>query len=142
MSIIRREFDITPDTDATSTGYTIKSAATGQGRYIVQSRCPSDVGVVDLIVEPHTGPAQCVVEWLVSPDEIPQEFLPAVIEGVKRAAVEGVDGRAPAVFLRVLVVGGMYHPVDSRDRSYEVASERALQAALKNAELIPVEEGE
>jgi translation elongation factor EF-G len=111
----------------------IKSAASGHGSYICQTRCPSDFAVIDLVIEPYHGLTQFCLEWTVAETDIPAKFIPAVIEGIKRAASQHPSGFI--VNVKVKVVGGAYHLVDSRDRSYVTATIDAFNDALSQTTL-------
>ena len=65
--------------------------------------------------------------------EIPQEHAPAVEAGVTEAVERGVLAGHPMTDLRVQVVGGSYHPVDSNNYAFKVAGSKAFVAAADKA---------
>ncbi len=112
------EFNLPNQIEAMSKWAMITEAMTGKGRYVVQTRCPADFGVVELHLEPYVGPTQFMLEWRVTDEQIPEEFLPGVIKGIQQAAQQEHNGYDAIVHLKVIVNGGSYHPVDSRASSY------------------------
>ena len=67
------------------------------------------------------------------PSDIPQEHAPAVEAGVTEAVERGVLAGLPMTDLRVQVVGGSYHPVDSNNYAFKVAGSKAFVAAASKA---------
>ena len=67
------------------------------------------------------------------PSDIPQEHAPAVEAGVTEAVERGVLAGHPMTDLRVQVVGGSYHPVDSNNYAFKVAGSKAFVAAANKA---------
>ncbi|WP_322112040.1 hypothetical protein [Aerosakkonema funiforme] len=89
-------------------------------------------------LEPYRGITQFLLDWCITSEQIPQEFLPAIIQGIKLAAGAGLGECKPVINLRLLLIDGFYHAVDSRARSYQVASELAVRAAFEQVGLIPI----
>jgi elongation factor Tu len=89
------------------------------------------------VVEPTDRGGGYVYENRASTSEIPQEHAPAVEAGVAEAVERGVLTGRPMIDLRVQVVGGSYHPVDSNHYAFKVAGSRAfVEAAHKAAPTI------
>jgi elongation factor G len=126
------EFDL--DLDDLALASTLAHPAVGEGRYIVQTRCPSDVGHVVIRIEPHIGKHHFVLIWSVDEEVIPSEFRFAVAKGIKSAALENGN----IVNVKVTVTGGTYHMIDSREKSYEVAARRAFEDAVAKAGIKPI----
>jgi len=92
-----------------------------------------EYGHVQLDVEPTDRGGGYVYENRASTSEIPQEHAPAVEAGVAEAVERGVLAGHPMVDLRVSVVGGSYHPVDSNHYAFKVAGGRAFVEAANKA---------
>jgi len=92
-----------------------------------------EYGHVQLVVEPTDRGGGYVYENRASTSEIPQEHAPAVEAGVAEAVERGVLAGHPMVDLRVSVVGGSYHPVDSNPYAFKVAGSRAFVEAAQKA---------
>lgn len=70
---------------------------------------------------------------------IPKEFIPSVESGVRQAALSGVLGGYPLINVRVTLVDGSYHPVDSSQVAYEQAGALAMRQACTKAGLCLLE---
>jgi len=92
-----------------------------------------EYGHVLLVVEPTDRGGGYVYENRASTSEIPQEHAPAVEAGVAEAVERGVLAGHPMTDLRVSVVGGSYHPVDSNHYAFKVAGSRAFVEAAHKA---------
>ena len=92
-----------------------------------------EYGHVQLVVEPTDRGGGYVYENRASTSEIPQEHAPAVEAGVAEAVERGVLAGHPMIDLRVSVVGGSYHPVDSNHYAFKVAGSRAFVEAAHRA---------
>ncbi|MBC7975495.1 MAG: GTP-binding protein [Myxococcales bacterium] len=92
-----------------------------------------EYGHVQLVVEPTDRGGGYVYENRASTSEIPQEHAPAVEAGVAEAVERGVLAGHPMIDLRVSVVGGSYHPVDSNPYAFKVAGSRAFVDAAQKA---------
>jgi elongation factor G len=68
-----------------------------------------------------------------SGQDVPREYLPAIERAVKDALNSGVLGGYPVVGVRVTLIGGSFHQVDSSDVAFEQAAAAALEKALKDA---------
>ncbi len=90
-------------------------------------------GHVRLVVEPTDRGGGYVFENHAPDAEIPREHAPAVEAGISEAVERGVLSGHPLTDLRVQVVGGSYHPVDSNDYAYKLAGGKALVAAASTA---------
>jgi elongation factor G len=92
-----------------------------------------EYGHVQLVVEPTDRGGGYVYENRASTDDIPQEHAPAVEAGVAEAIERGVIAGHPMTDLRVSVVGGSCHPVDSNHYAFKVAGSRAFVEAAHRA---------
>ena len=70
---------------------------------------------------------------------IPSEFIPAVEKGVEEALENGVKAGYPMVDIRVTLVDGKYHEVDSSEIAYKVAGSLAFKEAAKRAKPVLLE---
>ena len=93
-----------------------------QVRRVAQLGGPrGEYGHVRLVVEPTDRGGGYVYENRAPASDIPQEHAPAVEAGVAEAVERGVLAGRPMTDLRVQVVGGSYHPVDSNNYAFKVA---------------------
>ena len=61
---------------------------------------------------------------------VPRNFIPAVEKGVKEARVEGVLAGFPAVDMKVTLYDGSFHPVDSSEMAFKIASAQAFKKGM------------
>ena len=86
---------------------------------------------VTIIVEPNKGGGFEFVDKVVG-GAVPRNFIPAVEKGVHDALAEGALAHFPMVDLRVTLVDGKEHPVDSSEMAFRIAGSQALKhGALK-----------
>jgi elongation factor G len=134
---MRREFGIRARVGNPQVAYreTITQRAEGEHK-LVRARAGGprgEYGHVQLVVEPTDRGGGYIYENRASTAEIPQEHAPAVEAGVAEAVERGVLAGHPMIDLRVSVVGGSYHPVDSNNYAFKVAGSRAFVEAAHRA---------
>jgi elongation factor G len=88
---------------------------------------------VQLIIEPTDRGGGYVYENRAGTSDIPSEYAPAVEAGVTEAVERGVLAGHPMIDLRVQIIGGSYHPIDSNNFAFKAASSKALLAAATKA---------
>lgn len=117
---------------------TITTSAEAEGKYIRQTGGRGQYGHVKLIVEPNPGKGFDFVSEIVG-GVIPKEFIPAVEKGVREATQEGVLAGYPVVDVKVRLVDGSYHEVDSSDLAFAIAGSLAFKDACKRASPVLLE---
>jgi len=136
---MRREFGVRARVGNPQVAYreTVTRRAEGEHKLMrASSRAGGprgEYGHVQLVVEPTDRGGGYVYENRASTSEIPQEHAPAVEAGVAEAVERGVLAGHPMIDLRVSVVGGSYHPVDSNHYAFKVAGTRAFVEAAHRA---------
>ena len=83
------------------------------------------------------GPLQFINE--VKGGNIPKEFIPAIQKGFEGALKNGILGGYPMDSLKVTVVDGSFHPVDSDQLSFEIAAQMAYKAVCAQAKPVLME---
>lgn len=112
---------------------TITRPADGHHRHKKQTGGAGQFGEVHLRVEPLPRGAGFEFVDEVVGGAIPAQYLPAVEKGVRQLLNEGVISGFPLQDLRVSVVDGKHHPVDSKEVAFIAAGRRALQNAIESA---------
>ncbi|MCD6360591.1 MAG: elongation factor G [Armatimonadetes bacterium] len=127
-----REFSVQVNTGTPRVAYreTITKTAEGEDRFVKQTGGRGQYGHVKLRVEPASTEEKLVYEDLAKGDEIPDQFRGAVRAGVEEAMQAGALAGYPVVGVKVTVLGGSFHEVDSSDVAFKVAASRALNKAL------------
>jgi elongation factor G len=118
---------------------TIRTDARAQGRYKKQTGGRGQFGDCHIVLEPlqsHTGYE--FVDKIVG-GVIPQSFRPAVDKGIQEAMLHGELAGAPVQGVRVLLVDGSYHTVDSSEMAFKIAGSMAFKAAYEKAEPVLLE---
>jgi elongation factor G len=102
-------------------------------RHVKQTGGRGQFGHVQIDVEP-LGPGGGY-EFVnkIKGGVIPQEYIPAVDQGVQEAMASGVLAGYPLVDLRVTLVDGSYHEVDSSEMAFKIAGSMALKEAARKA---------
>ena len=117
----------------------IKGTAKAEGRFVRQTGGHGQYGHVWIEVEPLESGAGFEFEDKIRGGAIPKEFIPSVRKGVKEAMGAGPLSGYPVVDVKVTLVDGTYHDVDSSDMAFQVAGSMAAKAALRKAKPILLE---
>ncbi len=118
---------------------TITEAVKTEGKFIRQSGGKGQYGHVVIEVEPNEKGKGFEFENKIVGGVIPKEFIPAVKLGVEDALKNGVLAGYPVVDVKVRLVDGSYHEVDSSEMAFRIAGSIATRDALKKAKPILLE---
>jgi elongation factor G len=118
---------------------TIRAKAEAEGKYIRQTGGRGQYGHVFLEVEPlEPGKGFEFVNKVVG-GAIPKEYIPAIEKGIREAMDNGVMAGYPMVDLRVRVVDGSYHDVDSSEMAFKIAGSMGFKEAVRRASPVLLE---
>ncbi len=118
---------------------TIRKKAEAESKYIKQTGGRGQYGHVVLTVEPsEAGKGFEFVNKIVG-GAIPKEFIPAVEKGVKERLETGVLAGYPLRDVRVTLIDGSYHEVDSNEMAFKIAASMGFADACKKADPVLLE---
>ena len=114
---------------------TIRKKARANGRHKRQSGGHGQFGDVWLEIEPLPagGEETFVFEDKIVGGVVPGQYIPGVEKGVRESLKRGFVSGNPMVYVKVALVDGKYHPVDSSAQSFEIAASLGMQEAVPQA---------
>ena len=139
---LRREFNVDANVGRPQVSYreTIRSpAAKVEGKYIRQTGGRGQYGHVVIDLEPADAGSGMLFEDHVVGGTIPREYIGSVEQGVREAMDAGVLAGYPMVDLKVTLVDGSYHEVDSSEMAFKIAGSMALREAVRRANPVLME---
>ncbi len=138
---LKREFKVEANSGAPQIAYreTVTKAAEGEGKFIRQSGGRGQYGHACITLEPNEKGKGVLVENKVVGGAIPKEYIPAVIDGIEEAIRSGVYAGYQVIDVKVQVVDGSFHEVDSNELAFKMAGIFALKDAFKKANPILLE---
>ena len=130
-----REFKVEANVGAPQVAYkeTITKAVNQETKYVRQSGGKGQYGHVKILVEPNeSGKGFEFINKTVG-GSVPKEYIPAVEQGVKGAMESGVLAGFPVVDVKVTLLDGSYHEVDSSEMAFKIAGSMAFKEACQKA---------
>ncbi len=138
---LRREFGVDTRVGRPQVAYyeTITRPARAEGRLVKQTGGRGQFAVVELEVESLPAGTGFVFENKVVGGAVPRQFISAVEAGIRDAMSRGVLAEHPMVDLKVTLLDGKAHEVDSSERAFRTAASMALRKAVSQADPILLE---
>ncbi|MCK4529575.1 MAG: elongation factor G [Candidatus Marinimicrobia bacterium] len=138
---LRREFKVQAHVGRPQVAYkeTITKLATIDEIFKKQTGGKGQYARVKINVEPSEKGAGFVFINKIVGGSIPREFIPAVERGIKEACKTGVLKGYPIEDVKITLVDGNHHPVDSSEMAFKVAGSIAFQKAVRKANAILLE---
>jgi elongation factor G len=137
---MKREFGVEASVGKPQVAYreTITQPAPGKEIFKKQTGGRGQFGHVELEIEPAPGEG-FVFENKITGGAIPKEYIRPVENGIKDAMVRGFLAGYELVDIKVRLVFGSYHEVDSDERSFQIAGSLAFQDAVRKAKAVLLE---
>ena len=138
---LKREFKVEANTGAPQIAYreTVTKPADGEGKFIRQSGGRGQYGHACIKLQPNEKGKGIEIENEIVGGAIPKEYIPAVIDGIEEAIKGGVYAGYQVIDVKVQVVDGTFHEVDSNELAFKMAGIFALKDAFKKAAPILLE---
>ncbi len=135
-----REFNVAANVGEPQVAYreTLTKSVKAEGRFIRQSGGRGQYGHVWLTIEPQPGKGFEFVNRIVG-GSIPREYIPAVEKGVVEAMEKGVLVGYPVVDVKVTLIDGSYHDVDSSEMAFKIAGSMGFKEGARQAHPILLE---
>jgi len=136
-----REFKVNANVGKPQVAYreTITQKVRAEGRFVRQSGGRGQYGHVWLELEPNERGAGFEFVDRIVGGVVPREYINSVERGVKEALEQGVLAGYPIVDIRVSLVDGSYHEVDSSDIAFSIAGSMAVKSGVKDGAPILLE---
>ncbi|WHE07536.1 elongation factor G [Thermoanaerobacterium thermosaccharolyticum] len=138
---MKREFNVECNVGKPQVAYkeTITKPVRIEGKFIRQSGGRGQYGHVWLEMEPLERGQGYQFENKIVGGVIPKEYIPAVDAGVQEAMENGILGGYEVVDVKVSLVDGSYHEVDSSDMAFKIAGSMAFKEGMKKGGAVLLE---
>jgi elongation factor G len=132
---LKRKYGVEATTAVPRVPYreTVHGHARAEGRHVKQSGGHGQYGICVIEVAPTTRGEGFVWEDKIFGGSIPHNFRPSVQKGIVDTMSKGVVAGYPMVDVRVTLVDGKYHTVDSNDMAFQIAGSLAIRRAALDA---------
>jgi elongation factor G len=136
-----REFKVGANVGRPQVAYkeTILTSARSEGRFIRQTGGRGQYGHVVMEIDPLGRGSGFVFENKVVGGAIPKEFIPAVESGVREALASGVLAGYAVIDVKVSLLDGSFHQVDSSELAFKIAASQAFKKCMSLAKPILLE---
>jgi elongation factor G len=138
---MKREFNVEANVGKPQVAYreTIRRAVRQEGKFVRQSGGRGQYGHVVLEIEPRERGAGYLFENAIVGGVVPKEYIPAVDKGIQEVMASGVIAGFPVVDVKVRLVDGSYHEVDSNEMAFKIAASMGFKEGFSKANPILLE---
>ena len=135
MERLKAKFGVEVEAKPAKIAYreTIRGKGKAQGRHVKQSGGHGQYAVCEIEVEPLPRGEGFVYEDKIFGGAIPHQFIPSIEKGIVKTMSEGVLSGNPMVDIKVTLVDGKFHSVDSSDMAFQIAGSLALKEVVEQA---------
>jgi len=138
---LKREYGVEVKVGRPQVAYreAIRNPSSGECKFVKQTGGRGQYGHVVLEIEPLPDHKGFVFEDRIVGGAIPREYIPAVQKGIAETIGSGVLGGFPVIGVKVSLVYGSYHEVDSSEMAFKIAASMAFKDALRSASPVLME---
>jgi elongation factor G len=139
---LKREFGVEANIGRPQVAYreTIRNRAEKvEGKFVRQTGGRGQYGHVVINIEPGEPGSGFIFEDMIVGGAIPREYISSVEAGVRDALDSGVLAGYPVIDVKVELVDGSYHDVDSSEMAFKIAGSMALKEGMKKAKAVLLE---
>jgi elongation factor G len=138
---MKREFKVECNVGKPQVAYreTIRGSVKSEGKFVRQSGGRGQYGHVWLEIEPLEAGSGYVFEDKIVGGVVPREYIPAVGKGIEEAMQNGVMAGFPMVDIKVALVDGSYHDVDSNEMAFKIAGSMGFKDGAAKAKPVLLE---
>ncbi|KIQ96025.1 elongation factor G [Lysobacter sp. A03] len=138
---MRREFNVDANVGKPQVAYreTIRKAVKAEGKFVRQSGGKGQFGHVWLEIEPGETGSGYLFENAIVGGVVPKDYIPAVDKGIQEAVANGLLAGYPIVDVKVKLVDGSYHEVDSSEMAFKIAGSMGFKEGFHKASPVLLE---
>ncbi len=138
---MKREFNVEANVGKPQVAYreTIRKAVKAEGKFVRQSGGKGQFGHVWLEIEPQERGLGYTFENAIVGGVVPKEYIPAVDKGIQEAVANGLMAGYPIVDVKVRLVDGSYHEVDSSEMAFKIAGSMGFKEGFHRASPVLLE---
>jgi len=139
---MKREFNVEANVGKPQVAYreTIRKAAVDvEGKHVKQSGGKGQYGHVVITMEPQERGKGYEFENKTVGGTVPKEYVPAVDKGIREAMTSGPMAGYPVVDIKIKLVDGSYHEVDSNEMAFKIAASMGFKNAVEKARPVLLE---
>ncbi|HEY6941953.1 elongation factor G [Dokdonella sp.] len=138
---MKREFNVEANVGKPQVAYreTIRKAVKQEGKFVRQSGGKGQYGHVVLEIEPQQRGAGYLFENVTVGGSVPKEYVPAVDKGIREAMTSGPMAGFPVVDIKIKLVDGSYHEVDSNEMAFKIAGSMGFKEGFNKASPVLLE---
>ncbi len=138
---MKREFSVEANVGKPQVAYreTIRRAVKQEGKFVRQSGGRGQYGHVVLEIEPRERGEGYLFENGIVGGVVPKEYIPAVDKGIQEAVASGVMAGFPIVDVKVRIIDGSYHEVDSNEMAFKIAGSMGFKEGFMKASPVLLE---
>ncbi|PBS13459.1 elongation factor G [Lysobacteraceae bacterium NML93-0792] len=138
---MKREFNVEANVGKPQVAYreTIRKSVKAEGKFVRQSGGKGQFGHVWLELSPQESGTGYEFENAIVGGVVPKEYIPAVDKGIQEVLANGIMAGYPIVDVKVKLVDGSYHEVDSSEMAFKIAGSMGFKEGFNRASPVLLE---